>query len=182
MKIIEIKIEDFGCLSDRSFSLAEGFNLIQGENESGKSTLLAFIKFMFYGVPRKLASETVSERDRILSWSGGVASGRMTVETADGTFRIERTLRHVQSGARDTYPETVRLIDTATGEQIHKGEEPGEVFFGVPTQVFESTCAVRQTQCTHIDTAQLGSSIENLLFTSIINTIIDNYPYRSFSI
>lgn len=165
MRIIDCTLTEFGAFRDKTFTFGEGLNIIEGGNESGKSTLLAFIKFMFYGVPRKLASETVSERDRILSWSGGVASGRMTVETADGTFRIERTLRHVQSGARDTYPETVRLIDTATGEQIHKGEEPGEVFFGVPTQVFESTCAVRQTQCTHIDTAQLGSSIENLLFT-----------------
>lgn len=165
MRIIDCTLTEFGAFRNKTFTFGDGLNIIEGGNESGKSTLLAFIKFMFYGVPRKLASETVAERDRILSWSGGLACGRMTVETADGIFRIERSLRHVQSGARDTYPETVRLIDTATGEQIHKGEEPGEVFFGVPTQVFESTCAVRQTQCTHIDTAQLGSSIENLLFT-----------------
>lgn len=165
MRIIECTLTEFGTFKDRTFTFGDGLNIIEGGNESGKSTLLAFIRFMFYGVPRKGAGESVPERDRILSWDGGVASGRMTVETADGTFRIERTMRRVQNGARETYPETVRLIDLATGEQIHKGEEPGEVFFGVPLSVFESTCAVRQSQCTSLHTAEIGSSIENLLFT-----------------
>jgi hypothetical protein len=165
MRILECTLYEFGAFKEKTFTFGDGLNIIEGGNESGKSTLLAFIRFMFYGVPRKSASDVVPERDRILSWDGGIASGRMTVETADGVFRIERTMRHVQSGARDTYPETVKIIDTATGEQIHRGEEPGEVFFGVPMHVFESTAAVRQTLCTHLHTAELGSSIENMLFT-----------------
>ena len=165
MRILECTLVEFGSFKNKTFTFGDGLNIIEGGNESGKSTLLAFIRFMFYGVPRKSAGDIVAERDRILSWDGGIASGRMTVETADGTFRVERTMRHVQSGARDTYPETVRMIDMETGEQIHKGEEPGEVFFGVPMHVFESTAAVRQTQCTQLHTAELGSSIENMLFT-----------------
>lgn len=165
MRILECTLNEFGAFKEKTFTFGDGLNIIEGGNESGKSTLLAFIRFMFYGVPRKSAGDVVPERDRILSWDGGIASGRMTVETADGVFRIERTMRHVKSGARDTYPETVRIIDTATGEQIHRGEEPGEVFFGVPMHVFESTAAVRQTLCTHLHTAELGSSIENMLFT-----------------
>ena len=165
MRILDCTLNEFGAFREKTFTFGDGLNIIEGGNESGKSTLLAFIRFMFYGVPRKSAGDVVPERDRILSWDGGIASGRMTVETADGVFRIERTMRHVRSGARDTYPETVKIIDTATGEQIHRGEEPGEVFFGVPMHVFESTAAVRQTLCTHLHTAELGSSIENMLFT-----------------
>lgn len=165
MRILECTLHEFGAFREKTFTFGDGLNIIEGGNESGKSTLLAFIRFMLYGVPRKNASDTVPERDRILSWSGGLASGRMIVETTDGTFRIERSMRHVQNGARDTYPETVKIFDHATGEQVHKGEEPGEVFFGVPMHVFESTAAVRQTKCTHLHTAELGSSIENLLFT-----------------
>ena len=165
MRILECTLVEFGSFKNKTFTFGDGLNIIEGGNESGKSTLLAFIKFMFYGVPRKSASDVVAERDRILSWDGGIAAGRMTVETADGVFRIERVMRHVQNGARDTYPETVKMIDTATGEPIHKGEEPGEVFFGVPRHVFESTAAVGQAQCTQLHTAELGSSIENMLFT-----------------
>ena len=165
MRIIECTLVEFGAFKDKTFAFGDGLNIIEGGNESGKSTLLAFIRFMFYGVPRKSAGEVVPARDRILSWDGGVASGRMTVETADGTFRIERTLRRTEHGGRESFPETVRMIDLATGEQIHRGEEPGEVFFGVPLSVYESTCAVRQSQCTYLQTAELGASIENLLFT-----------------
>lgn len=165
MRIIECTLVEFGAFKEKTFAFGDGLNIIEGGNESGKSTLLAFIRFMFYGVPRKSAGEAVSARDRILSWDGGVASGRMTVETSDGIFRIERTLRRTEHGGRESFPETVRMIDLATGEQIHRGEEPGEVFFGVPLSVYESTCAVRQSQCTYLQTAELGASIENLLFT-----------------
>ena len=113
MRIIECTLAEFGAFKEKTFTFGDGLNIIEGGNESGKSTLLAFIKFMFYGVPRKTAGEAVPERDRILSWDGGVASGRMTLETADGTFRIERTLRRVQNGERESYPETVRLINLA---------------------------------------------------------------------
>ena len=47
MKIININIEEFGCLEDKRYNLSPEFNLAVGENESGKSTLLAFIKFIF---------------------------------------------------------------------------------------------------------------------------------------
>ena len=165
MRILECTLHEFGAFRGKTFTFGDGMNIIEGGNESGKSTLLAFIRFMLYGVPRKSAGEMVAERDRILSWSGGLAQGSMVVETADGTFRIERAMRRSQSGARETFPETVKIFDAATGEQVHKGEEPGEVFFGVPMHVFESTAAVRQTRCTTLHTSELGSSIENMLFT-----------------
>ena len=98
MRILNCTLTEFGTFRDESFTFGDGMNIIEGENESGKSTLLAFIRFMFYGVPRKSAGEVVPERDRILSWDRGVACGQMTLETADGTFRIERSLRRVQNG------------------------------------------------------------------------------------
>ena len=57
MKILEIYAEDFGCLSDRRFTFGDGFNLIEGANESGKSTLLALLRFLFYGFPRRAGAE-----------------------------------------------------------------------------------------------------------------------------
>lgn len=55
MKLKEIYAEEFGCLSDRHFTPGEGLTLIEGENESGKSTLLALIRFLFYGFRGKTA-------------------------------------------------------------------------------------------------------------------------------
>ena len=48
MKITKINIDDFGCLAGKSFELSPTFNLVMGDNESGKSTLMLFIRFMLY--------------------------------------------------------------------------------------------------------------------------------------
>lgn len=51
MRIDKIEIDGFGKLNNFSLSLKDGFNLIYGENESGKSTLCAFLLSMFYEMP-----------------------------------------------------------------------------------------------------------------------------------
>ena len=75
MKIIEINIIQFGKFKDVSFTLDDGFNIVKGDNESGKSTLLGFIKFALYGVGRKNPNIAVGERERALSWNVGIAAG-----------------------------------------------------------------------------------------------------------
>ncbi|MGI6578261.1 MAG: AAA family ATPase [Eubacteriales bacterium] len=46
----------FGKLDSKTLLLSEGLNIIEGANESGKSTWCAFIRAMFYGI-------NTSERD-----------------------------------------------------------------------------------------------------------------------
>ena len=52
MKIHSIRIDAFGKLGDFSADFSENMNCIRRENEFGKSTILAFIRAMFYGFPR----------------------------------------------------------------------------------------------------------------------------------
>jgi uncharacterized protein YhaN len=40
----------FGTLSNQTLELAEGLNIIEAPNESGKTTWCAFIKAMLYGI------------------------------------------------------------------------------------------------------------------------------------
>lgn len=47
--IKELNIISFGKFQNKSFSLSPNFNLIYGENESGKSTISDFIEGIFYG-------------------------------------------------------------------------------------------------------------------------------------
>ena len=61
MIIEKIHIDAFGRLENRDFELSEGVNIIEGANESGKSTLAAFIRFVFYGCSPR-------EREAALSW------------------------------------------------------------------------------------------------------------------
>ena len=68
MIINKIHVDAFGALKDLTLELTDGLNIIQGENESGKSTLSAFIKFIFYGLDTK-------ERVKYFPWDGSVAGG-----------------------------------------------------------------------------------------------------------
>ena len=52
MKITDIKINNFGKLNNKNIELKNNINIIYGENESGKSTLLKFITSMLYGINR----------------------------------------------------------------------------------------------------------------------------------
>jgi uncharacterized protein YhaN len=53
MKLLQVEIEGFGDLRDRRFGpLAPQLNVVFGPNESGKTTLLNFIRTMLLGFPR----------------------------------------------------------------------------------------------------------------------------------
>ena len=41
----------FGCLNNATLELNDGLNIIHAPNESGKSTWLAFLRAMLYGLP-----------------------------------------------------------------------------------------------------------------------------------
>lgn len=68
MKILNLKINGFGKLSDREIELANGINLIYGENESGKSTLLKFIMGMFYGLSKNKNGKFMPDFERYTPW------------------------------------------------------------------------------------------------------------------
>ena len=166
MIIRSVYIKEFGSIRDRRIEFSDGLNIIEGDNESGKSTLLGFIKFMLYGLPKKAAGEIVSEKERAFSWSTGIAAGAMTVELDGGTFRIER------SAKASSRSESAKIFNAETGEQVHAGENPGELFFGLPLNVFESTACVKQLKCTRLDGSGLGTSIENLMVAADENTSV----------
>lgn len=165
MKFLQIRIEEFGCLCNRTFDLSEPFVLILGKNESGKSTLLSFIHFIFYGLPRK-SQDTAAERDRSLGWKSGIAAGSLLLETAEGQFTIERRCIRRGTEKRETVSDEVKIVNEATGMQVFAGKVPGEIFFGVPASVFDSTCCVRQLGVTKMETGDVSNALENLLFSA----------------
>ena len=68
MIIEKIHIISFGKLADFTLDLSEGINIIEGGNESGKSTISAFIKFMFYGLSSD-ANERAIRGERPAKWA-----------------------------------------------------------------------------------------------------------------
>ena len=109
MIIRKINITSFGALSGFSAELSDGLNVISGANESGKSTILAFIRFVLYGLPSRRSEEGVLEYDRALSWLDGRAEGSIEIECEKGAYRIER--RGIRADNRDGYSEKCQIID-----------------------------------------------------------------------
>ncbi len=164
MIIEELYINSFGSLKDKRITLGEGLNIIQGRNESGKSTVFAFIKFMFYGVARANATK-LSERQRYMNWNESSMGGTLTLRCGEGHFRIERKLSVSESSERASQREVVKVINLDDNQQYFKGENIGEHFFGVPENVFIQTALMGQLSDGNIDGKSLGEAIENILFS-----------------
>lgn len=157
MIIKELYIAEFGGIKNRKieFGTNERLNIIYGENESGKSTVFLFIKFMLYGLQRKSQSNT--ERERSLSWSGSIASGTMTFEHNGKDFRIERSFSDRARG------EKLVILSLDSGVPISTDKAPGEYFLGVPREVFESSACVGQMRSNEINGEKTAQSLSNML-------------------
>ncbi|CAG9622544.1 ATP-binding protein [Sutcliffiella rhizosphaerae] len=87
MKIKGLHIYGFGKLEDIHINdFSEGIQICYGENEAGKSTLMAFIHAVLFGFPAKNQQEL-----RYLPKNGSKYGGKLVVETTAGRIlTIER--------------------------------------------------------------------------------------------
>ncbi|MBO7302920.1 MAG: AAA family ATPase, partial [Clostridia bacterium] len=155
--IKELYIAEFGGIKNKKieFDSDKALNIIYGENESGKSTVFLFIKFMLYGLQRKSPSNT--ERERSLSWSGSVAAGSLTLEHSGKMFRIERSFSDRARG------EKLVILSLDSGVPISTDRTPGEYFIGVPREVFESSACVGQMRSGEINGEKTAQVLSNML-------------------
>ena len=108
MVINEINIINFGNISNKKIEFTNGFNLILGENEKGKSTILNFIRFVFYGF-----SGRKSELKKYEPLSGEKINGSLTVTQGKNVYEISRNLNLTKS-------KQVSCVNKTTGEVMDK--------------------------------------------------------------
>lgn len=110
MRILRLHIENFGKLHDLDMEFQEGFHVICAENGWGKSTLAAFIRAMFYGLPcttRRSLKE--NDRKHYQPWQGGAFGGSMEFQAGEKVYRAERVFE------RKDREDTFMLYDLETG-------------------------------------------------------------------
>jgi uncharacterized protein YhaN len=92
MKIDNLHIDGFGVWNDRTWGpLSPGLNVFYGPNEAGKSTLMAFIRSILFGLDRR------GQARRYEPLSGGTHGGWLDVTVKGRPVRIERKAgRHVR--------------------------------------------------------------------------------------
>lgn len=161
MYIKTIHIDSFGGVRGKTIELSKGLNIIEGSNESGKSSVAMFIKFIFYGLSGRGVDGAMSERRRYVNWETGSAAGYILLVKGDVTYRISRELYVSDDAAR----ERVSITNEETGEKMFKGEVPGMALLRMPEQMFYNSVFVRQLSDASIDGSGMSEAIENILYS-----------------
>ena len=164
MIIEKIVIKSFGRITDMTMEFSDGINVIEGENESGKSTIAAFIKYMLYGFNDDGSAE-LSERKKRINWDTGVAAGSMYVRVGGKRYVIQRSTAPTDDSERPTYREEASIIDAETGAPAFGKLPAGEVFFGVDSELFDNTAFIGQIGDSSINEDSVKQSIENIIFS-----------------
>lgn len=159
MELISCYIENFGKLSQYNLKFSKGLTVIKEANGFGKSTLAAFIRIMFYGMPRGGKSIEKKDRKRYKPWQGGKFGGNLTFESNGIQYRIERTFGDVPS--QDTFT----LIDLKTKKKSARySKNVGQELFEVDSDSFErSTFMPQLYQETSLNTSSIQAKLSNLV-------------------
>jgi hypothetical protein len=113
MKIKTLNLYAFGKFKNTTIELSDGFNLIFGPNEAGKSTIQAFIEGMFFGFykPYRKRRTYSDDYERYRPLHNDKYYGSIIIEDHTGReIRIERDFLQERDG--------VRIFDNITGEDI----------------------------------------------------------------
>ena len=161
MKIKNIKINSYGTLKQKEINLKNKINIIYGKNESGKSTLLNFIKNIFYGISKNKNGKEISDYEKYLPWVGEEFSGKIGYELNNGNyFEIYRDFHKKNPKVFDA-----NLEEISNNFKIDKKD--GNQFF------FEQTGVSEQTYVSTIMSAQqevvLDKQSQNILVQKLAN-------------
>lgn len=161
MKINKIKINSYGKLRDKEINLNNGINIIYGQNEAGKSTLINFIINSFYGISKNKKGKEVSDYDRYKPWSGEEFSGKIEYEL-DNREKFE-IYRDFNKKNPKIFNENMEDISKDFNIDKNKGNE----FFYEQTKIdedlFLSTLAINQNE------VKLENKEQNILIQKIAN-------------
>ena len=161
MKVEEIKINAFGTLKNKEINLSDKINIIHGKNESGKSTLLTYIKTAFYGISRNKNGKEISDYDKYKPWSGEEFSGKIKYTLDNGEqFEIFRDFNK-----KNPKIYNAKLEDVTNQFNIDK-KEGSQFFFeqvGIDENIFTSTIMAEQLE------VKLSEQRQNILIQKIAN-------------
>lgn len=109
MIIREANIGKFGKLENQKYQFAPQINVIYGANESGKSTLMQFLKAMLFGLEKTRVRKTLDTYNRYEPWdTPAYFYGSMMFETGQQQFLLERNFYYKEKRARLVISGTVR--------------------------------------------------------------------------
>ncbi|MGV8905475.1 MAG: ATP-binding protein [Acetobacterium sp.] len=112
MKIKTLTMKAFGKFQNKNINLEPGLNLIEGNNEAGKTTAQAFIQGMYFGFykPYRKKKTYGLEYEKYLPWEQLDYSGALIYEVKGKEIRLERNFLRGK--------DSLIIYDNTTGEDI----------------------------------------------------------------
>ncbi len=145
MIIKSLNIQAFGQFTNKTFDFSDGLNVIYGLNESGKTTLHAFVEGILYGFfnPTIKVRRTLEAYDIYNPKNHASYGGSITIELGDKTYIIKRDLLQNTKDA-------LTITNEKTGEDITKTldvhpitkQADIEKFIGIPYLLYQNTLSI----------------------------------------
>lgn len=135
MILKKLEITAFGKFKNKTIGFSEGLNIIRGDNESGKTTIINFIFAMLYGFGDN-RGKGISLREKYTPWDGGVCEGKLSLITDSG----ENITIYRKAGNAKKY-DVLRIYNSDTGEDA--ALSPEEIV-GIGSDTFFKTLCVQQ--------------------------------------
>ncbi len=159
MYIKSCYIENFGRFHEFNIEFERGLNVIKEDNGWGKTTLMAFIKAMLYGMTYRPNAKEFYDRRKYEPWGGGKFGGYMIFEADGNEYKVTRFF-----GKKDVQDE-FELTDMSTGKASDAySEKLGEELFGIDMDSFERSVFIsgeKRATITDGINAKLNNLIEN---------------------
>lgn len=167
MKINKLIIRSFGKFQNKTIDFSEGFNMLYGENEAGKSTIHSFVEGVFYGfykanLKNKRNTDTY---DQYFPWeNSNDYSGAIVFEDEGRTLRLERNFMKGH--------DSVTVFDELTGEevtesydydQVTKLYDPALRHLGINQNTYRNTVSVSQLN------SQTGEELIDEIKSNLMN-------------
>lgn len=140
MKILELKIRNYGKMTDWNAEFSPGINLIYGGNESGKSTVHTFITSMLFGLARARGRAAAGDTySRFEPWENpNFYSGVIRFESGGRNFLLDRNF--------DRCSKKTELFCEDDGETLSDSDGDLQMLLGetFSEAVYENTVSVGQ--------------------------------------
>lgn len=167
MRIEKIYIKGFGKINNLEIEFGRGFNIVFGANESGKSTIQAFIKAMLYSLKggRNLKGEIYAPLKKYRPWVGQEYKGSLRYIVDSGqAFKVERNFDNGETRVYDfLYKDITKTFD--------QSKDKGPLFairhLGLTEACFEKTLYIGQmaTKINTCDSKEVLDSLSNIYET-----------------
>ena len=173
MKFNHLKINGFGKLVQKEIELSPGINVIYGENESGKSSLLKCLTAMLYGLAKTKNGKSIPDLERYKPWKTEEFSANLTYTLDNGeNFEVFREFKKKNPNVYNNEKEDI-------SKTFKENKTKGIAFFeeqtGIEEETYLNTAIIEQEE------VKLAQSSQNSIIQKISNKVSsgdDNVSYK----